>query len=170
MAEVVGLMASIIALAGLAEVSFKTVKTIKSIAEDLKTVREDLTDSISRVGWSADIINVAQKTLQAYCERQKSTNQSHVIRFIESKEASRYLEKESLSIRKQLRQFRREIRSLLDLRLTLLVTLRWRHSLKQQLESFQKQMQLVQSGLTTILVSVQLEVAMQRYDRDELEM
>lgn len=168
MAEVVGLVASIIAIASLAEVAIKTVKKMKSIADELETVREDLTSAVFHVRFSAVAIDAAQRTLQSYCNKQKGTDRSKVIDLIESKGPSGF-GRESRSMQKQLQQLKRAVRSLRDI-WTPLVAWKWRHSLKKQMEAFQIKMQVVQFSLGLILNSVLLESATTRRDRDEILM
>lgn len=170
MAEAVGLAASIIAIAGLADAVIQFVRTTRAIARDLKTVRGDLTHSVDRVGFTAATIINAQKTLGDYHNKYKATGQSKLIDMIESRDASEYLRRESMFMRDQLWQLRSEISSLLRTRWTVWITWKWRHSLKKGIEDFCGQMLYIQINLSLVLDSVRLEMELNRDDRNEVEM
>lgn len=170
MAEAVGLMASIIAVAGLADKVIHFVHITKKYARDLKTVRSDLTHSVEGVGFLAATMHTAQKTLDDYCKRQTAADRSALIDLLDSQDASKYLRRESSLMRKQLGQLKSEITSLLETRWTIWVTWKWRHSLKKDIEDFRVQMHFMQTNLSVILECVRLEMALRRKDRDLIEM
>lgn len=169
MAEAIGLLASIIAVAGLAKTALRVVKEIQSIARDLETVRDDLVHSISRVGFSAATIISARRTLLRYYEKHKTSEHSIFIEIVETQRALDYLEHQSSYMRNQLDQIKFEIYSLLG-RWRMLVTLKRRYSLKKEIDAFQLEMSFVQVNLTLVLNSVRLEMKLNEGARDEIEM
>lgn len=170
MAEPLGLVASIIAVAGLAEAVIKFAKTTRSIARELKTVRHDLAHSVSRVGFSATITSGAQKALLRYCEEHKASDQSALLDCYERQNVLEHLNMESLLMRAQVRQLRRKMYSLAETRLTLFVTLKWRYSLKGEIDKFHDQMLFVQVHLELMLSSIRLEMELNREQKNEIEM
>lgn len=170
MAEAIGLVASIIAVAGLAKSVIQFDRYVSHITRDMKTVQGDILRSVSRISFFAKTINGVQKILYGYCERQKTTNRSAFLDLIESQDASEYLERESSAMQDQLQQIKGEISSLLGMRWKFLVTLRWRHFLEKDVKVFQDQMLYIQVSLTLIMQSVRLEMELKKKDRDELEM
>lgn len=170
MAEAVGLAASIIAVGGLATAALNFVKDVKSFARDLKTVREELNHSVGRIGFAAGNINVVQETLLQYCEDRDTTSQSAVINYIETEKASTYLSTESSRIEYHVRQLLSEIESLLSIPFTLWANWKWRHSLRSGIDALQSSMLFMQSNLSLILNTIQLELALRRVDKNEVEM
>lgn len=171
MAEAVGLMASIVAVAGLAKTVLNFVDNTKQLARDLKTVREELLRSVRQVGNSAKTIHLAQDTLSKYCKKMQATGQSEVISYVEKNETIyNCFEEESYWIKKDVYSLEDEIFSLLDIRLTIRVTWKWRGSLKDKIEAIRTDMDFLQTSLGLVLNCVQLNVEMRRADRNEIEM
>lgn len=170
MAEVVGLMASVIAVAGLAETVLEFVKNAKSWTRDLKTVRDDLSRSIRHISFAAGTIDIAQDILLKYCSNRDIADQSAVIHFMETKIASDYLEIESSLIEDHVDWLEHKIRSLLDMRWTLMVTWKWRISLRDEIEALRDDMLFMQTNLSIVLDCVKLEMEMKREDKNEVEM
>lgn len=173
MAEVVGLVASAIAIAGLAKPVIKFVKKTKSIARDAKSIRDDLTHCLSRVGFSAASINIAQDTLLRHCEKQNhynSSDKSALIDLFQEKDASEHLRKQALLMRREFRHLKDEMFALLNMRWAFFVAWKWSHSLKEELNGFQEKLLYIQISLILILECVRLEIELRRKDRDEVEM
>lgn len=170
MAEAVGLAASIIAVGGVATAALNFVKEVKSFARDLKSVREELRHSVGRIGFTARNINNAQNTLLRYCKDKRTTSQSAVINYIETQNASTFLSTESSWIKSHVRQLLYKIESLLSIPFTLWVNWKWRHSLRSGIDALQSSMLFMQSNLNLILNTIQLELALRRTDKDEIDM
>lgn len=170
MAEIVGLIASIAALAGVAKTAVRFVKEVKSIARDLKTVRDELGVSVDQIDYTARGIHIAQKILRRYCEDRGTAERSEVIGFIRSRRATRYLKNQSDSIQDQIQRLGVEISNLLRWRLTMVVTWKWRSSLRNAIEVLQNRLHLIESHLSLLLNSVLVEIALNREDKDEMEM
>lgn len=168
MAEVVGLLASIAALAHLANKAIKFSKKAKSILHDFKTVREDLCRAIGHVDNSARIINIAKSTMDKYCHSQ-SASESQVIDYVEDENVSKYWQGESQHIERHMRRLDGRLESLQD-RHRFWIFLKWWHSLRNELDDLRIEMQHIQASLTLVLTTIQLEHAMKRGKRDEIEM
>lgn len=168
MAEIVGLAASILALAGLAKTAIKFGKEARLFFRDFKTVRNDLRRAIRHVCFSAETINTAQGTLYKYCQH-RDTRGSEVIKFIENEHVSKYMLGQSRHIRGSIRQLGKKLQLLKD-QVRLWVTWQWRYSLRNEIEELRVQMQFIQVSFTLLLEAVQLEIAMTRIDRDEILM
>lgn len=170
MAEVVGLMSSIIAVAGLAKTVLVFVKNANSWARDLKTVRDELCRSIRHVGFAANTIRIAQHTLRGYCGSRDITDQSTVIHFLEAASAAEYVETECSAIGDHVESLENKIYSLLDIRWTPIVTLKWRISVRDEIEDLRNKMLSIQTSLSLVLNCINLEVGMKRGIKNEVEM
>lgn len=165
MAEAIGLAASIIAVAGLAETAITFVKKTNRIAKDLKTVREQLRRAVGDVDISARAIRMAHGTLLAYC---KNKDASKAIEYLDS-HASSYMETRSLYIEQHVKRLQDEMYSLRH-RWTALVTWKWVISLRDEIEALRNQIMFLQHALGLMLTSVILEVILQRDSKNEIEM
>lgn len=170
MAEAVGLAASIIAVAGVATAVLELVAEVKSFARDYKTVRKDLNLSVGHLSFTAGTINVAQETLLRYCKDTNTVGQSAVINFIEDKKACDYLRTASSRLEHHVWQLHSEIESLLSIPFTLWVNWRWRRSLRSGIEALRSSMMFMQQNLALLVDIIQLELALGRKDKNEIEM
>lgn len=162
--------ASIIAVAGLANTVIKFATNVESFAHDLKTVREELRRAVSHVDFSARLLQTAQRTLKRYCRTNRDEGRSsEVIDFIEDRHVSVYIEEQSQHIEGHVQRLDEQMDSLKD-KVTLFVTWKWRHSLRDKLEELRVQMQFIQVSFTLLLNTVQLEHAMGREQTDEIYM
>lgn len=170
MAEVVGLMASVIAVAGLADNVLKFVKNARSWARDLKTVRDELCHSIHDVGFAANNISIAQSTLRSYCSSRDIADQSAVINFMQIETASGYVKTKCSSIKDHVEWLESKIHSLLDISWTPIVTWKWRISLKDEVEALRSAMYFILANLNLVLNCIHLEMAMKRDNQSLIEM
>lgn len=160
--------ASLVAVAAVPKTIYCLAKTARSIVRDFKTVGEELPWAVEQVTQSATIIDTAQGTLQMYCESREASG-SKVISYIEEKRVAGYLQRQSLHIENHVQQLNEKMASLLG-GLAIWVVLRWRYSLKGELEKLLVQMQFIQHNLTLLLGTIQLEWALRRGKSDEIEM
>lgn len=168
MAEVVGLAASIVALAGLAQTVIDFAANLKSFAHDFQTVRTELRRAVDDVDFSARTINTAQRTLHQHCKI-RDAEESKVIDFIEDKHVTDYMRGQSRHIKGHVLRLDEKMESLQD-SLTFWVTWKWRYSLKEDFEELRVQMQFIQVNFSLLLGTVQLEHAMRREEVDEIYM
>lgn len=172
MAEAVGLAASIIAIAGLAETVLKFVGETRHIVKDMRNLSEEMRRSMDRIHFAAGTIDTAQTTLSEYSTASPTATQLHVIQFIDHNDTTSFLKSESeylgLHVNK-LRQWIHALRNQRWLRLPV-ATMLWRYFIKEQIQDLRDDMQFIQINLTTLVGVVQLEVALKRPERHEAEM
>lgn len=168
MAEAVGLMASIIAIAGLADTVLKFVKETRNVVKDLRTLTVETERSIGRVNLAAGSINTAQTILSKYCAG-GTASQSDVIQFIEDHSTATFLESESEYLRRHVEELKPGVQALRK-RWVPVATILWRYFIKEQMEDLTDNMEFIQRNLTALLGCVHLEIALKREERNKTEM
>lgn len=169
MAEAVGLVASIIAIAGLADTVLKFVGETRYVVQDMRSLAGETERSIGRIHFAALTIDTAQTTLSTYCGAGGITSQSHVIQFIEDNAAATFLKSESKYLGLHVNKLKEGVCALRK-RWVPVAAIFWRYFIKDQIEDLREDMQFIQVNLTLLLSCVQLEIALKREKRDEAEM
>lgn len=169
MAEAVGLVASIIAIAGLADNVLKFVGETRHFVRDVRSLTGETERSVRRIHFAAGTINTAQTTLSTYCAAGGITSQSHVIQFIEDNATASFLESESRYLSVHVNKLKEGVYALRK-RWVPVAAMYWRYFVKDQVEDLREDMEFIQVNLTLLLCCVQLEIALKREKRDEAEM
>lgn len=169
MAEAVGLAASIVALAGLAHTVLKFVGETQNVVRGMGNLGEDTKRSMHRIYFAAGTIDTAQSTLSKYCAAGGTASQSQVIHFIEDHWTATFLESESKYLGQHVDKLREGVYAL-ERRWAPVATMLWRYFIKGQVEDLRDDMQFIQVSLDVLLSCVQLEIALNRRERDEAEM
>lgn len=169
MAEAMGLVASIIAIAGLADTVLKFVGETRYVVKDMRSLAGETKRSIGRIHFAAGTINTAQATLSTYCAAGGITSQSHVIQFIEDNAAATFLKSESKHLSLHVNKLKEAVYALRK-RWVPMAAMFWRYIIKDQIEDLREDMEFIQVNLTLLLCCVQLEIALKREKRDEAEM
>lgn len=169
MAEAVGLAASIVALAGLAHTVLKFVGETQNIVRGMGNLGKETGRSINHISFAAGTIDTAQRTLSRYCAPGGIASQSQVVHFIEDHWTPAFLESESKYLGQHVDKLREGV-SALRKRWAPVATMLWRYFIKGQVEDLRDDMQFLQVGLDVLLSCIQLEIALNRPERDEVEM
>lgn len=169
MAEAVGLVASIIAIAGLADTVLKFVGETRYVVKDMRSLAGETERSIGRIHFAAGTINTAQTTLSTYCGAGGITSKSHVIQFIEDNAATTFLKSESKHLTLHVNKLKEGVYALRK-RWVPVAAMFWRYFIKDQIEDLREDMEFIPVNLTLLLCCVQLEIALKREKRDEAEM
>lgn len=169
MAEAVGLAASIVALAGLAHTVLKFVGEAQDIMRGMGNLGEESRRSMRHIYFAADTIDTAQSTLSKYCPAGGIGPQSQVIQFIEGHRTAALLESESDYLSQHVDKLREGVNGL-QKRWAPVAAMLWRYFLKGQVKDLRDDMQFIQVNLDVLLSCVLLEKALNRMERDEVEM
>lgn len=169
MAEAVGLVASIIAIAGLADNVLKFVRETRYVVRGMRNLAGETERPIGRIQFAAGTIKAAQKTLSTYCAAGGRTSQSHVIQFIEENAASTFLKSESEYLNLHVNKLKRGVSALRN-RWVLFAALSWHYCIKDHLEDLRDNMEFIRVNLTLLVCCVHLDIALKREERDEAQM
>ncbi|KAL1859587.1 hypothetical protein Daus18300_009588 [Diaporthe australafricana] len=170
MAEVVGLAASIIAIAGLTKTVLELVKESKHFIKDMRNLTEDTKRSMGSIGFAAGTIQTALAALSEYSTASGTETQSVVIQFIEHEDIASFLTSESKSLILHVNDLRAGTSGLREKWWLPVATIIWRYTIKGQIGDLEEHMKFIQVSLTTLLCSVLLEIALKRQTKNEAEM
>lgn len=169
MAEAVGLAASIVAIAGLAQTVLKFVDEARHVVRGMGNLGKETKRSMHRINFAAGTIDTAQETLSRYCAAGERAAQSHVIQFIEDHSSANFLKSESEYLSLHVGRLREGVFALRQQWIPW-ATILWRYCIKGQVEDLREDMEFIQRSLTLLLGCVQLEIALHREKKDEAEM
>lgn len=169
MAEAVGLAASIVALAGLAHTVLEFVGETQKIVRSMGNLERETRRAMHHIYFAARTIDTAQSTLSTYCAAGGIASQSQAIQFMEDHRTTAFLEFESKYLDQHVDKLREGVNAL-QKRWAPVATVVWRYFIKGQVKDLRDDMHDIQVDLDLLLSCVQLEIALNRQERDEAEM
>ena len=153
MAEVVGLVASITAIVGIAGAATKLSKTLYGVARDAGSAREDIETWAFAFASFSSVIQTAHMSLNDHF---KNRTQSSVIRYIKEQHVLEVLMKHSERIKVQINKVRPYARAISS-STTLFTKFKWILR-KSEVESLGPKMESVKTSLMTLLEVISLEI------------
>lgn len=168
MAEPLGLAASVIAVGGLAHTLLKLAGAMRTVIHDTRNNGEAIRRSIDHIHCDAEIINLAQKTLWRFCEKERESAGSELCPYIENNGIASFLRSDSEHLQHHVHTLRQRFLSL-KTRWVLAIVV-WRYFLKDEIEALKVQMSFIQGRLSLLMHCFQLDMATSRKDKDRDEM
>ena len=153
MAEVLGLVASITAIVGIAGAATKLSKTLYGVARDAGSARDDIETWACTFASFSSVVQTAYMSLRDHLEARA---QSLVINYIKENHVLELVMKHAKCIKRQITKVQPYVREISS-STTLFTILKWLLR-KSEVEALGPKMECVKSSLTTLLQVISLEI------------
>ena len=159
MAEVVGVIGSVIAIAGLAKPTAKFVKALRNIAADGDPIASEIDRIATHVVMSSGTIDVAVEQLRGHCKTISGMQEktSGVLQYIAQNKSTNILITCSKAIIKQMNEMTKDLNSM-KRRPNLLTYLKWYIWKKMEVESLFPELDRVIGCLSLMCPILHLEI------------
>jgi hypothetical protein len=157
MAEVVGLAASLVAIAGAAHTALKLAKSIRRLSRDLGAARKDIRNFSREIEAFSSIIGAAQYSLKTHSREPQPP--SKVLVFIQERKLLDQLVDQSDRVIDHIEEIRPHIKSLKS-SISFITRLKWIRRRKDMMALGPK-MESVKTSLSLVITLVTLETLMQ---------
>ncbi|KAF4458121.1 hypothetical protein F53441_56 [Fusarium austroafricanum] len=165
MAEVLGVIASVIAIASLAKPTAKLVKALKDITKNDVSITKDVIDVATHIELTSETIALALLRLENHCKKIKAMEnpQSRVARYIKSRNLERTMHRTSNDVKRHLRNAERHLSSMLG-RSSLMNSLKWYMWNNKEVSAILTKMDRVALCLNIIGHNMELELTTFLYE------
>jgi hypothetical protein len=161
MAEIVGLVASITAIAQAAEMATKVSRRLFRLAQRVRAAREEIKDFAMQTQLFAGVVGLAHQSLQQHNRSQGSGSQ--VLLYVDNFRVIEDVVAASQRVTDHTKQLMPQLRALRS-RLSLWTRIKWVMR-KSEVEAMGPKMECVKTSLTVIMAVISLEIGQQR-ERD----
>jgi len=166
MAEIVGLAASIIAIAGVAETALSLSKSIRRVARGLRTARKDIRKFAKEIEAFSSIIGAAHYSLSMHSREPQSQSAgegSKVLVFIHKRKLLDHLVDQSDHVADQIEEIRPR---LVSIKSNISFIERWKWILcRREVGALGLNMESVKTSLNLVITLVMYETLMQSIGR-----
>jgi hypothetical protein len=156
MAEILGLAASIVAIAGVADHALRLAKSMKRLARDLGAARKDIRLFARDIDAFSSLIGAAHYTLQTHAKPESS---SKVLVFIHERKLLGQLVEQSDRVIDHIEELRPDIKSLKS-SISFITRIRWIMR-REDVNALRPKMESVKTSLNLVISMVMYEALMQ---------